>query len=164
MICWIGWNPIGKRWMLGSWRNRGSVYSWSCWNWVIGISILISGSEVRTRTQAVYVHPPIQFLLKQAIKDRALRELDRGMLRLWWSCPDRGQVPVMFSVWGLCSIEVIFFSKRSKRYVHFLWRRENEPKETSTPNKLPPILGRLTDFGGKPPCVRILVKTTEPVP
>ena len=66
------------------------------------------------------MHPPIQFLLKQAIKDRALRELDRGMLRLWWSCPDRGQVPVMFSVWGLCSIEVIFFSKRSKRYVHFL--------------------------------------------
>ena len=46
---------------------------------------------------------------------------------------------------------------------YFLWRKERS-KETSTPAKPPPILGGLTDFGGRPTSVRVLVRLTEPLP
>jgi len=37
-------------------------------------------------------------------------------------------------------------------------------KETSTPNKLPPILGSLIDFEQKPLYIKVLVCFTKPVP
>ena len=42
--------------------------------------------------------------------------------------------------------------------------QRKERKETSTPNKLPPILGSLIDFEQKPLYIKVLVKLTEPLP
>ena len=44
-----------------------------------------------------------------------------------------------------------------------LWRRERTKRHP--PNPSPSLYGRgVTDFGGKPPCVRGLVWLTKPVP
>ena len=52
--------------------------------------------------------------------------------------------------------EAYFFS-------FILWRRERTKRHP--PNPSPSLYGRgVTDFGGKPPCVRGLVWLTKPVP
>jgi hypothetical protein len=38
---------------------------------------------------------------------------------------------------------VFFWEKNQKGVVHFLWRRENEPKETSTLTKASPYMERM---------------------
>ena len=42
------------------------------------------------------------------------------------------------------------FRKEAKGFIHFLWRKENEPKETSTYPKSFPIWKDLIDYEGNP--------------
>ena len=49
----------------------------------------------------------------------------------------------------------MFFSKRTKRFCSFLLTaEEKEPKKTVTPS---PFKGDVTDYGQRPPYVRVLV-------
>ena len=54
------------------------------------------------------------------------------------------------------------FSKRTKRFCSFLLTaEEKEPKKTATPS---PFKGDVTDYGQRPPCVRVLVSLSSLCP
>ena len=56
----------------------------------------------------------------------------------------------------------MFFSKRTKRFCSFLLTaEEKEPKKTATPS---PFKGDITDYGQRPPCVRVLVSLSSLCP
>ena len=70
-------------------------------------------------------------------------------MQLWIATVPRTVVMMVAMICNTCLIVDHFsFIKRlfiviHFLFIHFLWRRENEPKETSTPSKASPYMGRM---------------------